>query len=72
MISYSKDSHLSHVAGLDIPGGEKPINNDLNLEPTSVLCINAKYVSSSFNIYQIFQECNYYCNSRENGILSGT
>lgn len=30
----SKELHMSHLVGLDIPGGEKPIDNDLSLEPT--------------------------------------
>lgn len=57
------------MAGLDIPVGEKPIQNDLNLQPTFALHINTKHFPSCFNIYGIFQECSYYCNSRENCVV---
>ena len=50
---------------------ERPIDNDLDLEPTSVLHVNTKRFGYSFNIYRIFQECNCDCTSREDCVLSG-
>lgn len=47
-IPHREELHVSHVAGPDIPGGGKPISNDLNLEPTSALPINTKHFLVQF------------------------